>query len=72
MIEGGQHVPQYPSEQQQQQALANQQLEQPAFQTGIQQHPGNGGPTPEATYQNEQVRMLFHIILGQIMLLDLK
>ena len=55
-MEGGQHVAQYPSEQQQQQqGLVNQHLEQPAFQTGIQQHPGNGGQTPEATYQNDQV-----------------
>ena len=56
MVEGAPHVPQYTSEQQQGQM--QQQQEQQAFQSGLQQHPGNGGPTPDANFQNEQVGIL--------------
>jgi len=44
-------APQYSE---QQQGVVNQQQEQAAFQTGVQQHPGNGGQTPEPSYQSDQ------------------
>jgi len=53
MIDGASHVNQYTNEQQQ----VQQQQEQPsqgAFQSGIQQHPGNGGATPEGNFHNDQ------------------
>jgi pumilio RNA-binding family len=56
ILESVPHGAQYPSEQQQ--GLANhhqhQQQDQAGFQTGVQQHPGNGGHTPEPSYQSAE------------------